>query len=513
MKRAVLYARTSRDDRDTDGRNLASQLEMCREYAAAQNWHITEELSEDERGVSGADADAPKLRRALDLAGAGDIDVLICREMDRLARSVAKQLHVEDVLKSHNVEIAYVLADYDDTPEGQLNKHIRAVISEYERIKITERMIRGRENAVKTGNVMLAQRVPFGYKLAQVNGKRILVIDEDTAPWVRRMFNWYAHGDGEKVRLSFRDISDRLTAAGVLTPADRNPIYTHKKRGRGEWNPGSISRMLRNPVYCGRWTHNAADGRELVVEVEPLVGLETWEAVQRQMERNRIMSARNAKRDYLLRSRMLCGQCGYRMQRKTVAARGKTWQYYRCPTANKDRKVVIHCGGTSVRADTIEERTWELIALRFEDPDKLAASFDEYQRRADKRDKPGRQQPDRIDEQIAKHVGRLGRLMNLHLDGEFSQEVFYSQQREIEHDLAALHRQRERIARTLNTQDDGPRIATLLEFAREIRLADVTEYQRRRWVIDTLNIYATIHADRTATVTVDGIPIGIIDCD
>ena len=34
--RAVLYARVSGDDRSNEGRNLESQLEMCREHARSQ---------------------------------------------------------------------------------------------------------------------------------------------------------------------------------------------------------------------------------------------------------------------------------------------------------------------------------------------------------------------------------------------------------------------------------------------------------------------------------------------
>jgi DNA invertase Pin-like site-specific DNA recombinase len=38
MKRAVLYARVSGDDRDREGRNLVGQLDMCRVYAQRKGW-------------------------------------------------------------------------------------------------------------------------------------------------------------------------------------------------------------------------------------------------------------------------------------------------------------------------------------------------------------------------------------------------------------------------------------------------------------------------------------------
>ena len=90
-KRAVLYARVSGDDRGKDGRNLAGQLEMCREYAVENEWEIAAELSEDDRGASGASFELAKLGLVLEMAEVGTFDVLVVRELDRLSRNLAKQ--------------------------------------------------------------------------------------------------------------------------------------------------------------------------------------------------------------------------------------------------------------------------------------------------------------------------------------------------------------------------------------------------------------------------------------
>jgi site-specific DNA recombinase len=141
-KRAVLYARVSGDDRHREGRNLAGQIE--------KGYRIVAELAEDDRGASGADWNLPKLNEALEMARAGELDVLVVRELDRFARGLAKQLVIEGEFKRHGVEVEYILAEYDNTPEGKLNKHIRAVIAEFEREKINQRMIRGRRRKVKS---------------------------------------------------------------------------------------------------------------------------------------------------------------------------------------------------------------------------------------------------------------------------------------------------------------------------------------------------------------------------
>jgi hypothetical protein len=72
--RAVVYARVSSDDRGNDGRNLQGQLEMCREYALKQGWHVVADLAEDDKGASGAALELPELKKARDMARAKNFD-------------------------------------------------------------------------------------------------------------------------------------------------------------------------------------------------------------------------------------------------------------------------------------------------------------------------------------------------------------------------------------------------------------------------------------------------------
>ena len=58
--RAVLYARVSGDDRGKEGRNLAGQIAMGRDYAKRKGYDVVREMSEDEGGASGAEIDLPQ---------------------------------------------------------------------------------------------------------------------------------------------------------------------------------------------------------------------------------------------------------------------------------------------------------------------------------------------------------------------------------------------------------------------------------------------------------------------
>ena len=282
-KRAVLYARVSGDDSGKDGRNLAGQLDMCREYAERQGWQVVAELAEDEHGVSGARLDAPELNRALDMARGGQFDVLVVRELDRLARNLAKQLIVEEEFKRAAVEIVYVLGDYAQTPEGQLTKQLRAVIAEYEREKIRERSLRGRRQSVQSGNVLTHGRPPFGYTFKRDDGRGRLVVDEPTAAVVRLIFTLYARG------LTIRELADEVR--GIPTPMDRVAypgLADKKQRGYGDWAGSTLNRILTNPVYSGRFIYGGLDSAEpIMVNVPAIITPELWAAVQQRREGNR----------------------------------------------------------------------------------------------------------------------------------------------------------------------------------------------------------------------------------
>jgi site-specific DNA recombinase len=369
-KRAVLYARVSGDDRGNDGRNLTGQLEMCKEYALGHGWHVLEELAEDDRGASGASFELPQLNRVYEMAHAGEFDVLVVREIDRLSRRLAKQLLVEEELRRAGVEIEYVLAEYDDTPEGRLNKHIRATIAEYEREKIRERMTRGRILKVKAGSLMLhGAPAPYGYRCSEEGNKMHLVVHETEARIVRLIFDLYVHGDEDSGPLSMSAIARRLTEMGIPTCTEARPgsHLNNKKRGKGKWGYTSVSRILDNEVYIGKWYYGRGSGdchpREewIEVAVPRIIDDGLWESVRKRKRENKRRASRNRRFDYLLASHLRCGMCGAPASGNTKVWKSKNSQgkirYYRCNTAfAKKRKAELglHCSAPNFNADQVD---------------------------------------------------------------------------------------------------------------------------------------------------------------
>ncbi|MFQ5611813.1 MAG: recombinase family protein [Anaerolineae bacterium] len=72
----------------------------------------------------------------------------------------------------------------------------------------------------------------------------------------------------------------------------------------------------------GQHTRNP-DEHLIPVEVPAIVSREMWEAAQKRLKQNKETSRRNLKNEYLLRSRVTCAGCGFKMSGCTKSSGGK----------------------------------------------------------------------------------------------------------------------------------------------------------------------------------------------
>jgi site-specific DNA recombinase len=477
-KRAVLYARVSGDDRGKEGRNLEGQLEMCREYALERGLRIVAELSEDDRGASGASFELPTLGEVLDKAEAGDFDVLLVREIDRLSRNLAKQLIVEEELRRHGVEVQYVLADYPDTPEGRLNKHIRATIAEYEREKIIERMLRGRHRSVQAGNVLVYGRPAYGYDSAKVDGKWVLLVNEEEARIVRQIFAWYT---GEE-RMSLRQITQRLTGMRVPTRADVAKMPHRKKRAYGVWSISTISGIIDNEIYTGVWRYKD----DITLPVPAIIDRVTWESAQARKLENKCNARRRCKREYLMRRRLQCSVCHRSM--KARAMNGGKHLYYVC--FHKDCPQ-----NKNFRAGFVDEKVWAWVKSLLTSPAALTRGLREYQELQDIESEPIRERVNVIDDLLNENRAQLDRLLDLYVDGEFPKEVLIDRKSRLEGTIQALEVERtELVVRLEKHTLSSDQVQSLGEFLAGVaaRLEVMDDFDTRRRIIEDLDVRAVL---------------------
>ena len=500
MKRCCVYSRISYYDRDSD--SLKSQVEQCREYAAQNGYTIVAELQEDDRGASGADFDLPALNRALELARNNKIDILVTREMDRFARGLAKQILTEREFNNAGVSVEYVIGAYDNSPEGVLQKHVRAIIAEYEREKISERMTRGRLRSVRRGNVWVGHIPPFGYRRASIeqNGNTVntLVPQPDEAEWVRTIFRWYVFGD-DGPPMALRKIAKKLTELGVPTVASQGNNTWDSAEVSGIWYHGAIARIIANRTYAGEWIYHSIVG-DITVNVEPIIDRALFDKAQKRRRSAKRLSRRNTKHPYLFRGRVICQHCGWRMhgerQTKTYKDRTYHYLYYFCPGSREGFDKTQRCAPCSYPADKADAAVWSKLREYLLDPRMLTSAIEQ----ANTGDGAEHIQSrlDALARRIAEQETMLSRFLDLYGLGSYTMDALLEKQTQINADIERLADERAQLETQLaNAVMRRDQAGEIVQIVGRIRLAVERadrDFNARRQIVDSVD--ASIHLER-----------------
>ena len=143
--RAALYARVSTTDQEPE-----NQLAELRRYVHARSWAAAVEYVD--HGVSGAKDRRPALDRLIRDAKRRRVDVLICWRLDRLGRTLRHLVTLLDELQALGVAFVSLGEGIDcTTPAGRLQLHILAALAEFERARISERVVAGLARAKRQG--------------------------------------------------------------------------------------------------------------------------------------------------------------------------------------------------------------------------------------------------------------------------------------------------------------------------------------------------------------------------
>ena len=291
------------------------------------------------------------------------------------------QMLLVDELTQRGCRVEFVERPMSDDPHDQLLLQIRAAVAEYERTLIAERMRRGRQAKLRSGQLLPWTRAPYGYLLdaERPRDPSRVRLDPVQAAVVEQMFAWYG-APGQPV--SLYEVAKRLSEAQLPTP-----------RGGKRWNVASVRGILRSPVYIGiaysgRTRPAPARRRKsalqpvgpgqseqpapadewIAVPVPAIISQETFEAVQQRLDRNVQMARRhNTTYEYLLRGLVSCGQC-------RLACSGRTlhpgYHYYFCRGRTDALRLALgeRCTARYAPAQALDDLVWQDLCQVLSNP-------------------------------------------------------------------------------------------------------------------------------------------------
>lgn len=237
--KACIYLRKSRADEELEklgnGNTLNRHKSTLLKLASEMNLDI---INIHEEIVSGESLSLrPEMLKLLEEINDNKYDAVLVMDMDRLGRgNMQEQGLILEAFKQSNTKIITPRKTYDLNDEfDEEYSEFEAFMARKELKIINRRMQRGRLKSIEEGNY-IGTYPPFGYKFEGHGRTRKLLIDTETAPVVKMIFELYAAGlGGTKIAYKLNDMGYK-TQTGKL-------FYHH-----------SIINIIKNPVYIGKLT-------------------------------------------------------------------------------------------------------------------------------------------------------------------------------------------------------------------------------------------------------------------
>lgn len=227
--KAAIYCRVSTEGQEQDGTSLKTQLDACLKYCKAKGYDVVARYSE---AYSGLSLERPKLAELRDVVEAGGIDRVVVYSLDRFSRDPVHGVILMQELEKHDVALEAASETVDTSEVGKLVFYIKGYAAKLDAERRRDATGRGKKAMLKAGKLPQGTGVGvYGYEWKRDEKRRVVL--EREAMVVRRMFEMVAQGK------SCFGIARTLNESGI-------PSKTGKK-----WEARTVSRIVRNPAYCG----------------------------------------------------------------------------------------------------------------------------------------------------------------------------------------------------------------------------------------------------------------------
>ncbi len=433
------------------------------------NWHLASEnvktyLDEGKSGTRAATR--PGFMRLIEDAKAGKFDLIVTREVSRFARNQADFFKYLDDLRKCNVQVYFVMEELKTLgkEEDEVRFAVFASLAQAESRKISERVRESQDTVRYNKGVLYGNGNILGYKRVRVRhtGNDVtrdknyptFTVEPEQAETVRKMFNWYAEGNGLKKIARLLEKEGRKTATG-----------------KENWDESNILRCLRNPMYIGKQLQcqtrvgHFLDGirqrsEETVLiegDFEPIVSEELYYKVQAILDERAALRAeqgaefKEERRSQEKWVRKLECSCGSRFRHDIWGKRkdGSANDGYSCRTkATKGSTEYREREGLSI-TDSCSRKgipAWhlEMIALKIFRAicgTQYQTILDTYQMIEDCYTEETAISDDdvkKLRKDIAKLEGQTSKLLDLYMEGTLSKDAFAAKNASIEQQTAIL---------------------------------------------------------------------------
>ncbi len=410
--KCVLYARVSSDRQEKEGFSIPAQIKLLHEYAIKNNLKIVEEFVEAETAKKAGRTQFNKMLSYMKKHK--DVKTILVEKTDRLYRNLKDYVLIDEIedVAIHFVKEGQILSETSRSQDKFMHG-IRVLMAKNYIDNLSEEIKKGLKEKAEQG--YYPHKAPIGYKSEKLeSGKRIVVVDPASAPYIKQAFELYATG-----RHTYVSVAKTLTEDGFRPNGHK---CTEK----------NIERILNNPFYIGAFKYRGKHYSS--AQHEAIVPMDLYFIVQKLLALK--TPTKPVKHGFAYTGLIKCKNCGCML---TGEIKKGKYIYYHCTNAKKLDK-----SKPSIREEKIEESFADFLK-------ELSMPVSEFERLKEQVKDFVNQGNDYIEQKTAemKHRidvlnRRLSKLYDDRMDGVISDEFYFDKrdawQKELDDTLFAFNK-------------------------------------------------------------------------
>lgn len=350
--KTAIYCRLSHDDINKQSESIENQKLLIEDFINKHSDEFEKVGTYIDDGISGMTYDRAAYNQMMEDVKNGVINAIIVKDLSRIGREQIETLNlIKKEFILNNIRFVAITDDYDSFDPSKrdgLSTSVKLLLNDYYCADISKKVRAAQKTKMIRGD-FIGSHAPYGYIKSPEN-KNKLIIDEEAAKVVRKIFSLYIGGMG-KISIARRLNLDKIPNPTTYKQSiqKQNYVNSNKLNKTSYWTYSTVNKILSNDVYIGNTVQHKSeikaynirkkvtvpkDSRIIVENThDPIIDKDTFAIVQNMLKSKRHtldMNTSLSKYNGIL----FCRECGRAMHKFLSKPKkdGSRYNTFKCGT-------------------------------------------------------------------------------------------------------------------------------------------------------------------------------------